>query len=191
VIVSNNYHLYIGLFHTCRIGVYVIDEELRLLIKSSLLLVVTSRAKVTAKLAKPIILDAIVRAGRGDLLDGPNGPGPFKCSKNWINVLLRELNLGRRRVTSAAQNLPLDFELQGLTMARRLAYLVFLYDVHASCIVNMDQTGLHVTPASSYTRAFSGSKSVSIIGSAEKKQITLVPAVSMAGDVLPFQVCIL
>lgn len=93
-----------------------------------------------------------------------------------------------RKVTTGAQKLPADWEEMQSLFVKRLAVLVYLYNVPAGLVLNMDQTGLHLVPASNYTRAKIGSKDVSCIGFDHKSQVTLVPALTADGDLLPFQV---
>src|SRR4051812_14598868 len=62
-----------------------------------------------------------------------------------------------------------------------------LYKVHPVLIVNADQTGVHLCPSDKFTYAAAGSKSVSVIGAEDKRQITAVVASSLSGDLLPLQ----
>lgn len=51
----------------------------------------------------------------------------------------------------------------------------------------MDQTGLHLVPASNHTYQLKGSKQVHVVGNDDKRQITVCVASSMKGDLLPLQ----
>jgi hypothetical protein len=59
--------------------------------------------------------------------------------------------------------------------------------VHPSLIINMDQTGVHLVPASNWTYEQAGSGSVAVLGVEDKRQITACIASSLAGDLLPPQ----
>jgi len=59
--------------------------------------------------------------------------------------------------------------------------------VHPSLIVNVDQTGLHLVPAASWTYEQKGVKSVAVLGADDKRQITACLAASLEGDLLPLQ----
>jgi hypothetical protein len=59
--------------------------------------------------------------------------------------------------------------------------------VHASLIVNMDQTGVHLVPAASRTYEQNGSAAVAVVGADDKRQITACLASSLHGDLLPLQ----
>ena len=54
-------------------------------------------------------------------------------------------------------------------------------------IINWDQTGLNVVPASTWTMTEEGSTRVPIAGFGDKRQITATVAVSMSGEMLPLQ----
>jgi len=69
----------------------------------------------------------------------------------------------------------------------RLAAQIEMYDVHASLVVNLDQTGVHLVPASFWTYNSVGSSSVAVVGAEDKRQITAVVASSLYGDMLPLQ----
>jgi hypothetical protein len=51
----------------------------------------------------------------------------------------------------------------------------------------MDQTGVHLVPAASWTYAQRGSASVAVVGAEDKRQITACLASSLHGDLLPLQ----
>jgi len=73
--------------------------------------------------------------------------GKFKVSTKWTRVFIKsELNWSYRAATTTAGKLPDDFELQGLTMAQRCAYLIKVHNILQSLVVNSDQTGIHLVP---------------------------------------------
>jgi len=112
----------------------------------------------------------------------------FHISTGWISKWARtEMKWSWRKSTTAASKLPLDWEEQGLQMAMRLAAQIEMYDVHASLVVNLDQTGVHLVPASFWTYDTAGSSSVAVVGAEDKRQITAVVASSLYGDLLPLQ----
>jgi hypothetical protein len=59
--------------------------------------------------------------------------------------------------------------------------------IHPSLVVNMDQTGVHLVSASSFTYEVAGSSDVAIVGAEDKRQITACVAASLRGDLLPLQ----
>jgi hypothetical protein len=71
----------------------------------------------------------------------------FKVSLSWVRAFARnELNWSFRKTTTTANKLPKDWELQGLRMTQRIAYLVKCYNVPCELVVNTDQTGIHLVP---------------------------------------------
>lgn len=52
----------------------------------------------------------------------------------------------------------------------------------------MDQTGVHLVPASNWTYHTAGASSVAVVGAEDKRQITICVASSLDGDLLPLQV---
>lgn len=69
-----------------------------------------------------------------------------------------------------------------------MGYLIFTHAIPRSLVINMDQTGIHVQPSASYSRAEKSTKHVAVIGTDSKRQLTLVPSVAASGHALPFQV---
>ena len=70
----------------------------------------------------------------------------------------------------------------------QIAFLADLYDIPAELVVNSDQTGMPLVPASDFTRAPKGAKDVSTNGQGDKRQITVVPSTAANGESLPMQV---
>lgn len=92
-----------------------------------------------------------------------------------------------RRRNTAAEKLPDDWREQGRLMAQRIAALMQLSNIPSTNVVNIDQTGLLLIPASTNTYEQRGGTRVAIVGSEEKRQITAVLGASLAGHVLPLQ----
>ena len=59
--------------------------------------------------------------------------------------------------------------------------------MHPSLVVNVDQTGLNLVPAASWTYEQRGATAVAVIGAEDKRQITACLASSLYGDLLPLQ----
>ena len=60
-------------------------------------------------------------------------------------------------------------------------------EIPIELIFNWDQTGVNYVPVSAWTMKKEGSKRVEIVRADDKRQITAVFTVSMAGDFLPVQ----
>ena len=61
-------------------------------------------------------------------------------------------------------------------------------EIPGELIVNWDQTGVNYTPVSSWTMQSEGAKKVEIVAKDDKRQITVVIAGSLKGDILPLQI---
>ena len=114
----------------------------------------------------------------------------FKVSTKWTRVFVKfELNWSYRTATTAAGKIPDDFELQGLTMAQRCAYLIKVHNIPESLVVNSDQTDIHLVPTGgARTWNTKGIKQVRVNGLEDKRQVTVVVSSAATGEVLPFQV---
>lgn len=66
--------------------------------------------------------------------------------------------------------------------------VVTMEDIPPELVLNWDQTGVNLVPASSWTMKRKGSKRVEIKGLNDKRQITCVFCVSLFSDFLPIQV---
>ena len=60
-------------------------------------------------------------------------------------------------------------------------------EIPPELILNWDQTGIHLVPASAWTMELAGSKRVEISGVDNKQQITAIFCGLLTGDFLPLQ----
>ncbi|KAF8595651.1 hypothetical protein BDV93DRAFT_456378 [Ceratobasidium sp. AG-I] len=93
----------------------------------------------------------------------------------------------RRMATRAAQKLPSDLKNILFKSFLRLACAIRDDDIPACCIVNADQTQVVYNMGSNISWAPKGERQVSVVGVEEKRALTLLQAISMSGDALPFQ----
>jgi hypothetical protein len=78
---------------------------------------------------------------------------------------------------------------QGLNISYWIVYLVKVYNIPSSLIVNNSQTKVHlVSIASERTWEIKGNKHVKIIGVDYKRQVTLVELSIISGLLLPLQI---
>jgi hypothetical protein len=82
------------------------------------------------------------------------------CSKEAKLVILK--------VTTIANKVSKNWELQKLQMAQRVAYLVKCYNIPRELVVNIDQTRIHLFPIRK-TWEERNSKNVAMIGQEKKK----------------------
>lgn len=116
--------------------------------------------------------------------------GHFKVSHSYVRRWCRDhLGWSFRKPTSMASKLPADWEQKGQLFKFCIAYLVYTWYVPQALVVNMDQTTVHFLPVrNERTYIARGSRDVSIVGRGDKRQVMVVVACSVGGDVLPFQV---
>ena len=109
------------------------------------------------------------------------GDGKIELTKDWAKYLLHHMGFVKRKATTKAKVDVKEFE-----EIKRL----FLLDVKnvVQMDVNWDQTEINYVPVSSWTMEAEGSKRVELIGKDDKRQITVVFAGSLGGDILPIQV---
>jgi hypothetical protein len=120
----------------------------------------------------------------------PDALKQLTLSSAYISCFVRrhpKLQFTWRMKTTAASKLPLDWEEQGVQMAMRVAAVMQLHGIHISMVFNMDQTGVHLVPASTHTYDVKGNKSISVLGVEDKRQITACVGASLRGELLPLQ----
>lgn len=153
-------------------------------------------------LAKPVILGYLEEKGLKDLYSEKPQSGKISLGHTWVNDLFLEFNLPSRKQTTDAQSLPevpffflksgplrdlhslillQNWEELKLKYNYRVAYAASLYSVPADLIFALDQYGQRLLAVGDRTRVEKGTKSVSVLGAGDKRQITGVPIVSMAG----------
>jgi len=129
-----------------------------------------------------LVMRAVIQRSQPALL------AELKLSSAFVSRWAHEqMGYSWRARTTAASKLPADWRELGAAAAKRIAVAMQLYKVHPALIVNADQTGVHLCPSDKFTYAVTGSKSVSVIGAEDKRQITAVVASSLSGDLLPLQ----
>jgi hypothetical protein len=112
----------------------------------------------------------------------------YKLSQQFISKWAREqLDWRWRARTTAASKLPVDWEAQGVLMAKRIAANMEMHTVHPSLVVNVDQTGVRLVPSAAWTYEKCNSSSVAVVGAEDKRQITACIASSLSGELLPLQ----
>jgi len=88
--------------------------------------------------------------------------------------------------TTATSKLPLDWITQSPTMAYRYVYLLKVYSIPPTLVVNNDQIKVHLTPnRSEITWEPKGTKRVQVLGLKDNKQMTMVVSCNIVGNLLP------
>lgn len=140
-----------------------------------------------------ITASVVVAAARGILLSYDRSKllefgGHIDLSRQWAySVLSRMKYVRRKSTTSKSKHTPADFDQLKKSFLNDVASVVNMEEIPPELILNWDQTGIHLVPASSWTMDKRGSKRVEIKGVNDKRQITAVFCGSLTGDFLPIQ----
>lgn len=114
--------------------------------------------------------------------------GHIKLSREWAYYLLGRMKFVKRKATTAkSKYTPKDFEAVKQAFLDDVVAVVTMEDIPPELVLNWDQTGIHLVPASTWTMDREGSRRVEISGASDKRQITAVFCGSLIGDFLPLQ----
>ena len=98
------------------------------------------------------------------------------------------MNYVQRKATkSKSKHTPQNFAQLKETFLNDMVAVVGMEEITPELVLNWDQTGIHLVPASAWTMDKKGSKRVEVTGIYDKRQITAVFCGSAAGDFLPLQ----
>ena len=81
-----------------------------------------------------------------------------------------------------------EFELAKKRYLKQIKRAVTDAKIPPPLIINWDQTGVNVVPASQWTQEEQGSSRIEVAGVGDKRQITITVAGTLSGTLLPFQV---
>lgn len=121
------------------------------------------------------------------ILKRPGNPkGWFTAGDDFLRSFRNTHNISVRAATTNAQKLPENMTPQQVKdlFALRVAYVVRLYDIDQRLVVHADESGLHMLPVSKHTYETTGAKSVTINGSDDKRQCTVMVAGTADGRLL-------
>ncbi|KAG8726118.1 hypothetical protein FRC12_023690 [Ceratobasidium sp. 428] len=112
----------------------------------------------------------------------------FCCSERFVRRFLRdELGWSVRKSTRAAQKFPSNVDSVLLDAFLRMACAVRDYAIPDCCIVNADQTQVVYSAGDHKTWTAAGERQINVLGAEEKRTFTLLVAIAVSGDLLPFQ----
>ena len=114
--------------------------------------------------------------------------GPICLSSTWAESFLCRIGYVKRKTTKAAHKLPDDFPEVKQAFLQRVKSEVETWNILHALIINWDQTGSKLVPASEWTMEREGTKQVAIIGQEDKRKVTVLMSVTASGILLPFQV---
>ena len=99
--------------------------------------------------------------------------GHIRLSRKWVYKLLHCMNFVKRKATTAkSKYAPDDFARIKQAFLNQVVQIVGMEQIPAELILNWDQTGINLVPASSWTMDQSGAKRVELKGVNDKRQIT-------------------
>ncbi|CAH1274769.1 Hypp9314 [Branchiostoma lanceolatum] len=98
------------------------------------------------------------------------------------------MNFVRHKVTKAARKLPADFETTREAFLARIKKAVGDSDIPDDMVINWDQTGINIVLVGDWTLVEAGARQVPVVGHEDKRQITLLLAISLSGHLVPPQV---
>lgn len=114
--------------------------------------------------------------------------GSLRLNRHWAYSLLRRMKFVKRKATTSKSKYS-DVNLLALkrSFLEDVVTTVQMEEIPPELIMNWDQTGIKLVPASSYTMEQRGSKRVEIGGEGDKRQITAIFCGTLYGDFLPLQ----
>ena len=141
-----------------------------------------------------IVNTNLVLAGARGLLKNKKPPvlvehgGDVQLDKAWARSIMDRMGFTKRKGTKGVKNRPDDLAEVSGKFFRRIGRRVRKYDTPDELIINWDQTGVDVVPASKWTMHGRGEKQIPIKGIDDKHQYTVVLACTLSGDFLPPQI---
>ena len=157
-----------------------LDNELQIIIKAM-------RARGT-----PISSSILIGVGRGILLKSNRSlleeyGGQIILKKEWARSVMRRMGYTKRRANSKSKVMVDDFEEIKTQFLLDVRACIEFEEIPMDMVINWDQTGMKIVPATSWTMEKRGTKRVEIVGIDDKRQITAVFGCTLAGDFLPVQ----
>lgn len=121
------------------------------------------------------------------IIKDPDNPhGWFTAGEDFLRSFRKSHSITIRAATTNAQKLPSNMTPQEVKdlFALRIAHMVKLYDIDQRLVVHADESGLHMLPTSKHTYETVGAKAVTINGSDDKRQCTVMVAGTADGELL-------
>ncbi|CAM6090114.1 unnamed protein product [Calypogeia fissa] len=115
--------------------------------------------------------------------------GKHKIGRPYVRHFVRtKMGWHFHCTTTDASKLIANWQAQGDAMTHRIAYLVHAYRIPECLVVNGDQTRMRVMPVGAErTYTLQGAQDVKEAGKNDKRQVTLLLACLVEGDLLPVQ----
>ena len=113
--------------------------------------------------------------------------GSLVLTKAWAKSLLIRMGFVKRKGSTSAKIPVPEFEKRKEQYLSDICAVVIMNDIPPSLVINWDQTAIHLVPVDGWTMNKQGEKSIPISGLDDKREITVVLAVTLAGEYLPPQ----
>lgn len=122
---------------------------------------------LSAPVVQPIVC-TLFGVKTPELIEDKAVHGGFKVTLNWTRPLMKSyFNWDYRAyTTTTAGKLFTVWKEQGKIMTFRVVYLVKLYNIPSTLVVNFDQIGIHLVTK--------GAKHIHVLGIVDKEQITSI-----------------
>lgn len=158
-------------------------------VKSLLTGIWRTGAEISLVTAQGIMLGTILTQAPDILMKNFADGLTFWASNSFMRHWLHDsMHWSCRKATQAAQKKPLNWEDLCEKSAFWKAHLIKEEDIPPELWVNSDQTQAVYAPGNKMTWAETGSKQVPVIGTEEKRAITILILVASDGTVPPMQV---
>ena len=114
--------------------------------------------------------------------------GHVVFTRDWAKSMLKRMKYVKRRATtSKSKSVIEDFDTVKKEFLQQVMAMVTTEEISPELLMNWDQTGLNITPSSSWTMDQRGSPRVELTGLKDKQMITAVLCGTLSGDFLPIQ----
>ncbi len=126
-----------------------------------------------------VTASVVVAAARGivmsrDRTQQAEFGGHIELSRQWAYHLLSRMKFVRRKATTAkSKHTPEDFAAVKKAFLDDVVAVVTMDDIPPELVLNWDQTGIHLVPASTWTMDREGSKRVEISRANDKRHTSL------------------
>eukprot|EP00731_Ephydatia_muelleri_P002885 Em0001g2885a len=123
--------------------------------------------------------------GNGSEGNGGDGNGGEDGDKDdEYRKFLLKIGLKYRTITKAARCLPDGFIDIKRMFLRRVVFIVRKFNIPPALFINLDETGVCLLPTQKRTWGPSGVKQISVLGWGDKRQFTVIPAISAEGKLV-------
>ena len=114
--------------------------------------------------------------------------GSLDLKKSWAFFFLSRHGYVKCKATRASRKVPDDFVNIKSIYLDNIDKVIKDYNIPLSMVLTFDQTGIKMVPVSDWTLEVQGSKQIDTIGLEDKREITVLLAISLTGELISPQV---